>query len=200
MEQNSASPEYDAYIPCYNNGNCVLAVLSDGTSSIIQRSIKAQLDMLLKEHNIDRHSLRKNLYDSTVKPNIIPIPINLDIVLLPVKVRKAISKNDGSYAYISLSRIKQVRGERNAAISLVSGYEINSIETSKSVNRKIFLGNKARERFALNVLGSYNLSEGMSGVGFEYTRPATKGDLFMLAYEIMKLRKAFERKGGETYE
>lgn len=57
-----------------------------------------------------------------------------------------------------------------------------------------------REKFASSVYGEYNLKEGISLISSEYTRPVTKGDLCLLAYEIMKLRRTFKRRGGENSE
>jgi len=197
MEKPAASLEYAAYIPCYNDGNSVLAVMSNGSTAIIKRSIRSQLNILPKEHNIDIRSLRKNFSVSIGRFNLIPIPLSLDTILIPVKIRKVIAVNDGRHAYIVLSHIKQVTGGQYAVIKLYSGYEINSIESLRNVKNKIRLGNLVREKFASSVLGDYSLKEGISAIGAEYTKPATKGDLCMLAYEMMKLRKIFERRGGD---
>jgi len=128
---------FAAYIPCYENGNCVRAIKKNGQAVIIYRCIKSVISMLLKESGLDLYSLRKNFSGCIGARNLMPVPLRLDTVLIPFKVRKTIGVNDGSFAYIDLLSLK----------------------------------------------------ESMRGTVSEFDSAATRGDIAMLAYEIIKLRK-----------
>lgn len=129
------SEEYEAYIPCYNEGNAVLAVKSNGEEIIINRGIRTVLKILLKENNIDMEAVKENFSHSDRKNILMPVPLGVDNILIPAKVRKSLSANDGAFAYVDLCSIKKVSGGNNAVISLKSGKEIQCIESAGSVKR-----------------------------------------------------------------
>lgn len=187
------SSEYAAYIPCYKDGNAVTAIKKDGGTSIIERGIKSLIRNLLKENSLDIHSIRKNFSDSIGRRNIIPVPLGLDTVLIPVKVRKAIAANDGSFAYIDLSYIKGITGDKNSIIGLTCGPEISCLESVKTVKQRVKMGDVVMKGFTSRMMGEFSIREGISQISSEYGRAATKEDIILLAYEIMKLRNRMER-------
>jgi len=192
--QLSSQSQYTAYIPCYENGNSVMAIKQDGQAIIINKSIKTLIKAFLKDSSLDMAALRRNFSAYTGRTSIIPIPLTLDMVLIPAKVRKTIGINDGSYGYINLSSISQVSGQSPAVITLKCGTKINCIEAAKTIKARIRMADMVNEKFASRLLGESNLKDGISAVSSEYSKPATKGDLCILAYEIIKIRNMLKSK------
>lgn len=194
---NKASPQgsfsdFAAYIPCYEGGNSVKAIKKDGQTILINKSIKPVLTGLMKENSIDIKYIRKNFCQYIGRTNIMPIPLRLGTVLIPVKVRKTIAINDGCYGYIDLSYIDDVAEDKNTVIRLKCGSIIGCLETVKTVRDRMTKGKLIQEKFAARMMGECGFKEGLMDICSEYDKAATKGDITMLAYEIMKLRNKME--------
>lgn len=185
---------YAAYIPCYEGGNAVRAVTKDAQIKIFDKSMKSLVRNLLRESSVDTGWLRENMLDASGKIKIMPIPISLDTVLVPVKMRKALCQNDGSYGYVDLSQIKEVLGDKDAVVILKSGFEISCTESAKAVKNRMWLSDSIREKFVYRMMGDNSLKEGIKRIGQEYGEAATKGDIVILAYEILKLVDRMDRK------
>lgn len=177
-----------AYIPCYEEGNSVRAIDRDARAVLINKSIKAVIAGLLKESNINIKFLRKNFNQYIGSINLMPIPLKLGTVLIPVKMRKTIGVNDGAYGYLDLSHIAEVGEDEGTFIKLKCGTSINCLETVKTVKDRMHKGKLMEEKYTSHVLAGYSFKEGLTNISSEYDRAATKGDITMLAYEIMKLR------------
>lgn len=189
----TASVDYAAYIPCYAGGNAVMAVRKDGQTITINMGIKYLLGKLLKRSSLDIGCIRENYSKCVNRSNLIPIPLSLETVLIPIRVRKSIGSNDGSYAYIDSSNIEAVVGLGNAVIKLKCGFEINCIEPVSNVKKKINMGEIIREKFTSSTLGEAYLKEGISEISQEYSKAATKGDIALLTYEIIQLRRSINK-------
>jgi hypothetical protein len=182
-----------AYIPCYHGGNAVEAVKKDGESIIVDRSIKSLMRSILKENSIDIHSLRKNYANIINRSNLIPIPLGLNSVLIPVKVRKTIGVNDGSYGYIDLSSIKDLSNGEGTAIHLSCGIDINSLETARTIEKRMRMARLVGDRYASHALRMENLKEGAGDVYSEYQGAVTRADFILLIYEVMKLKNEIQK-------
>lgn len=179
--------EFEAYIPVYDNGNVVIAITRDGQDVRIDKSIRSLLNSLLRKNSIDIHLLRKNLSEYTERKIFIPIPLSADIVLIPVKVRKTIIANDGAYAYVDLYSIEKVYGDKDCKIALRCGREITSLESEKAVYSRMKAGSIILNEFSSRLLCGGSLKEQMSGLTHSMDKPLTKRDMYLMAYEIMKL-------------
>lgn len=180
--------DYAAYIPCYERGNSVRAVKKDGETALIEKSIKSVIAELLRESSISIKSIRKNFSQYTGMTNLMPIPLSLGRVLIPVKVRKTIGVNDGSYAYIDLLQIDDVFEDGSTKVKLKSGSTIDCMEVVKTIRERMKKGKVIEEKFTSRMMGEYGFKEGLSEISTEYEKAATKGDITMLAYEIIRLR------------
>jgi hypothetical protein len=177
-----------AYIPCYNNGNVVQAVTKDGQTVMVEKSIKSLLKNLLRRNGQDYSLLKKSISGCTGKDKCIPVPLSIDTVLIPAKVRKAIGTNDGAFAYVDLYSIESLYGDKNSTIRLRCGRDINTLESEKTIRSRMKAGAAIMEWFSSRLLGDGSLKDCISGIKGEYDKAATKGDITLLAYEIMKLR------------
>lgn len=192
MEKKPPSPidrafEFEAYIPVYDNGNVVDAITTDGKDVRINKSIKSLINSLMRKNSIDMRLLRKNLSEYTERKIFIPIPISSGIVLVPVKVRRTVITNDGAYAYINLNSAKKLSGERNCIIALNCGRKITSLESEKTIRARMKSAAVIMDGFSSMLLCGGDLNERMSGPDNIMGKPLTKGDVYLIAYQIIKL-------------
>lgn len=192
--------DYAAYIPCYDNGNSVIFIKKDGEKAILNRSIKSVMDRIFRENSHIIQYVKRNMPPGFTGMRLVPVPISIEYVLIPVKMRKTIGKNDGCYGYVNIYSIKGVQEVKMTIITLSSGTEISCLDSPKTVTQRISRAKQLSEMFSAQMLGEYKLKEGTEKVFSEYSQAATKGDITMLAYEIMKLRESFNKKGGFIYE
>lgn len=188
--------DYCALIPCYACGNAVTAVGKDGQTNIIHKSLKSFINRQLKENNLDMKSIRQNFSPITGRSSIIPLPLGVDVILIPVKVRRPLAPKDGAYGYVDMASVESVAGREKAVIALSCGMEIKSLETKRTVVHRIKLGEMVKEKFTAKMIRGWELKEGMMDMMLEYDRAATRGDITLLAAEIMKLRKTIEGRKG----
>jgi hypothetical protein len=180
--------EYAVYIPCYDNGNAVKAVLKDGSMIVIGKSIKSVIKNIQRKNNIDIGLIKKNFGEYIGRKNIIPIPIDIENILIPVKVRKAVAVNDGSFAYVNLTSIENVLGDKKASIVLSCGKTLDVLESSRTVLTRIEMGRIVRDKFASVILGENSIKDAFQEVAVEYNKPATRGDIALIARELMLIK------------
>ena len=88
--------------------------------------------------------------------------------------------------------IKDMVDDKNTIIKLKCGNIINCLESVKTVRYRMKKGKLIEEKFASRMMGECEFKEGLSDIYSEYDKAATKRDITMLAYEIMKLRNKIE--------
>lgn len=185
-----SSQKTAAVIPCYEDGNAVKFISESGEQIIISKSIKSVLNDMQKKNNIDIKSLRKNFGEITGRKNIIPIPLNFECVLIPIKVRKCLAVNDGSYAYVNLYFIKEVYEKDGCKISLKCGVLIKSLETKKTIQKRIDTAHIMKERFIKSFMGDNSIKEVAIDIALEYDKPATKADIAIIARELLLIKES----------
>lgn len=188
-EQRDCIWDYIAYIPCYEDGNSVMEVKKDGQTVTLDKGIKSVIRMLLKESSMYINAFRQNFRGSAGRVCLIPIPLSLETVLIPIKVRKTIGKNDGCYAYADMSSIKEVTGAKVSVVTLSCGLKINCIENVRAVKQRINVGNMVKMEYALRLSGEIGLKENMSRVIAEYGKVAGLSDIILLILDIFRLGK-----------
>lgn len=195
MDKNCLSRvDYAALIPCYENGNAVKAISMNGEITIINKSIKSVIKSIQRTNNIDPVCLRQNYGKYVGRKNNIPLPINFENILIPIKSRKTIGINDGSFGYVNLLAISEVYECKGAVIKLSCNMTIESLESKKAVTRRIELAQLIRERFMATVLRGSSIKEAVIDVTNEYEKPATKGDIAILARELMFIKSKISGK------
>ncbi len=166
-----------------------MAVKKSGQTVMLEKSIKSVVRMLLRESSMDINAFRKNFSGHSGKLCLIPIPLSLETVLMPLKVRKTIGKNDGAYAYVDVSSIKDVSGSRKSIVTLFCGMEIACIESEKSVRRRMQIANLVKMEYALRIKGEVGLKDDMSRIIAEYGKIANVVDIVTLILDILKISK-----------
>lgn len=174
-----------AYIPCYQGGNIVNAIKKDGQTVSIDRSIKWVINTLVKDGSLNIGYIRRMFREGVGATNLMPLPLSPKRVFIPVKVRKTIGVNDGSYAYIDFKYIKEVVKCEGTVISLECSTSLTCLESVKTVKSRITAGKLMVEK----LLSLLNGECGSKEMVADYEKVATREDINRLAREIIKLRE-----------
>lgn len=189
----SPSQKPAAYIPFYKDGNCVKVIMDNGEVSIIEKGIRSVLKNIMEESHLDIGSIRNNFAKYTGRKIILPVPVDVENILIPVKIRKPLSTNDGSFAYFNILSVKEVQGDRNAAITLSCNMTVETLESKKLILRKMDLGYLMRDRLEIDIFGEDSVKSAFCEIAVEYSKPATKGDIAVIARELLYIRNRLER-------
>lgn len=182
------SNEIIAVLPLYIDmeGNSTKVITKKQNEEYIYKSIKTFIALLAKYFMIDINSSRQYYGKIIGSTNIVPLPFNKDNIFVPLKVRKPISKNDGSFGYFNIRFIKEIIEKNNKVyISLEMENCIEILQGIESARRNL--------RNAYIVRQAYYKRNGvtvMEEQGFygELNKPATKGDIAALRNELMDIK------------
>ncbi|KUO53088.1 MAG: hypothetical protein APF76_14955 [Desulfitibacter sp. BRH_c19] len=94
-------------VPIYseNGANMTEVHLDDGTVAIDGRKICTVIKNLAKFFTVDVETARAKYSKLVDRKLSVPIPLHQDLVLVPVKIRKPIAREDGAWGYVVLSKI-----------------------------------------------------------------------------------------------
>jgi len=128
--------EVDAVIPTYdkNGANISYLILSDGEKVFVDCSVREFLTEWLACFKLTLHGCHTWAKFTNKQSKLNPILVNKDIIMLPVKTRKSVSTNDGSYAYVKHSSVVDTSQKK---IIFTSGASINYISKCLTVDNKM---------------------------------------------------------------
>ena len=181
-----------AFIPIYMDmkGNCTLLYTIKGGEIALEKCTRTILNLISKYYLVDLKELKK-YYSSLIGiKNSIPIPFNKDNIFIPVKVRKPISKNDGTLGYINLKYIEKIaEGKNCTTIYLENNHKIVSLNTFKTIKKQVKIGHIVK-KFCEEKEGIVvKESEGSPSFYTEYNKPATKADIALVMSEILSIKE-----------
>lgn len=179
-----------AIIPLYIDmkGNSTKVKVCSSNDLYIYKSIRSVLTLLARYFMINLNASRRHYGRVIGCKNIVPIPFDKNNIFVPLKVRKPISKNDGSFGYFNLNRLKRIdKKENHVQIILENDSAVNIIQSYDSVSKHIKDAKLVKHAY-------YERSNQVvkeTNVDFykEYNRPATKGDIAALRNEIIDMIK-----------
>jgi len=138
----------EAIIPIYgrNGGNATLVYDLNGQKLTLNKSVKSYLVTLARDIGKDVYNVRKMSKKALRRTNGVPLVFSECVVLIPVKVRKPITKSDGSYGYINLACIEDIiNNENTTTIKLINNINIEALITTKTLNTKIIESNYLKD-------------------------------------------------------
>jgi hypothetical protein len=110
-------------------------LLDDGTARIDNRKICTVLKSLAHVFAVDISMARTKYSHLAARKISVPIPLHHDLVLIPVKLRKPLAKEDGAFGYVVLSKIKSYKKhqeyENTTQIFFKNGH-VNALLFTKS--------------------------------------------------------------------
>ncbi|MFA5525118.1 MAG: hypothetical protein WDA24_12230 [Tissierellales bacterium] len=177
-----------AVIPLYINmeGNSTKVITKNQNEEHIYKSIKTFIALLAKYFMIDINSSRQYYGRIIGITNIVPLPFNKDNIFVPLKVRKPISKNDGSFGYFNICCIKEIIEKSNKVyISLEKEYCIEILQGIESAKRNIRNAHIVKQAYYKRNGVTVMEEQGFYG---ELSKPATKGDIAALRNELLDIK------------
>lgn len=128
-----------ALVPIYSKdlGNVCQAYLYD-TSFIIKKPIKSVVRSICRYYMLDLNSLRDHYQDLIGGKNLMPLALSRTNILVPVKLREVLGRNDGAFGYINLKHIKRVASqEGSTTLTLNNNIVLRSRSSEKTVRNHI---------------------------------------------------------------
>lgn len=182
------SSEIIAILPLYVDmkGNSTKVITKKQNEIYIYKSIRAFITLLAKYFMIDLNSSRQYYGKVIGCTNIVPLPFNKDNVFVPLKVRKPISKNDGSFGYFNIRFLNDVvKKSSKVYVSLENELSIEILQGVDSAKRNIRNANIVKQSYYERTGVTAMEDQGFYG---EFNKPATKGDIAALRNELLDIK------------
>ncbi|MGI6706571.1 MAG: hypothetical protein ACOX6S_10145 [Clostridia bacterium] len=179
-----------ALLPVYDaeGGNCTRILCSDQQERMEGRVIKTVLRDIAAFYHMDIGLIRRKYGELIGCRNTIPLPFTPELILVPFKVRQPLGTNDGAYGYFSYLTIEGALAKgATVFIQLTDGREIPILESMRCYRNRMKNADIIRSRFLENFLsGSVKEVLWWEG-GNAYRQPATRGDILLMASNLMNL-------------
>ncbi len=183
-----------AVIPIYSDefGNATKIMTKDGTSHLIDRTIRTILKLICQYYGVDIISTRKKYGKIINMRNVIPIPLSHNLVLIPFKMRRPISLKDGSYGYVNYFLIEEVyREEGQTIIKLKNNNKLKCLCELKTAKDHLNKGKIIVNDVSFK--NQYNVNQSNYYHHREYDSPATKEDIAVLQKEIVEIKETLKK-------
>ena len=140
--------EFAALVPCYdeNGGNATLIYSAGGAVEADRRSVKANLRRLARFYQVDLEAARRRYGQYLGRAQGVPLPFSLSLVLVPVKMRVPVGKNDGADGYVNPGAVQGCLeadpGEEpvRSFLLLKGGHRLPCYLKADTVNRRLKTG------------------------------------------------------------
>ncbi|QIB27517.1 hypothetical protein [Caloranaerobacter azorensis] len=107
------------YIDMY--GNCTKVITLKTQENYLFKSVKTVLKNMAKFYALDLMASREYYGKIIGISNTVPIPFDSENIFVPLKVRKPIFKNDGSFGYFNLKFIYDIKEEKSGVYIILEG-------------------------------------------------------------------------------
>lgn len=141
-----------ALVPCYDRdgGNATLIFTTGGDLLEDRRTVKWNLRRLARLYSVDLEALRRNQRDYFHCSQGLPLPLSPALVLVPLKTRAAVGKNDGCHGYFNPAAVVSVAaardGPKRSSILLAGEHLLPCHYTLPTVRKRLRDGAVALER------------------------------------------------------
>jgi len=179
--------------PIYERGigNATQIVTVPGNSYIDTRITKSVVKHLARLYGIDLSAMRKNYGEIVGQKNMVPIPFNKNLLMIPLKMRKPITRNDGTTGYVNLTQLETIKDQGGTQVLLIlkNGIQVRCLMTASTVkkhirNARIILQHYQQTHTSLE-FPLYHIKDVFS----DSSKPATKGDIALLVKEILHIKE-----------
>lgn len=141
-----------ALVPYYDQrgGNATLIFTTGGELHTDPRTLKWNLRRLARLYGVDLEATRQNMRAYFHYSQGLPLPLSPQLVLVPLKTRSAVGKNDGCHSYINPSAIVSLAasrsGESRSSLLLPGEHLLPCRYTLRTVQKRLRDGATALER------------------------------------------------------
>ena len=148
-----------ALVPYYNRdgANATLIYVSSGEVFEDHRTVKWNLRRLARLFSVDLEAVRRNQGEYLHYSQGLPLPLSPSLVLVPLKTREAVGKNDGCHSYVNPSAVVDLlevkeQGKVRSIIILPGEHRLPCHYTLKTVRKRLRDGAIALERHRATLL------------------------------------------------
>ena len=167
-----------ALIPIYKDmrGDYTKILTGNLKEYYIAKNIRTVINILARYKLIDLNQSRKYYGNKLGCKNLIPIPLDKETILTPIKLRKASCKSDSTFGYINVKYIKDIE-ERNGVcvVNLKGNIKLETLQKTETVEKHIRNGNLVE-----SIYKNRNIKSSR-----QYTELATKEDIEALKSDII---------------
>lgn len=142
-----------ALVPHYDHDGCnaTLIYTTGGQIEKDRRTVKWNLHRLARVFSIDLEASRRNQGVYLGYCQGVPLPFSPALVLVPLKTRKSIGRNDGCHAYVNCAAVQcceeYTEGEARSLVVLTGGCRIPCFYNPGTVRKRLRDGKIVLERY-----------------------------------------------------
>ncbi|NLM04258.1 MAG: hypothetical protein GX214_04490 [Clostridiales bacterium] len=166
-----------------NLGNTTKVILENSMEITYPQSPNSILRSIASYYGLHLRLVRKKQAQLLNSKYYLPLPINDQLLLYPVKIRIPRIKNDSSLAYINYYSVDKIN-YKEACIYLKNGKIIKSLNSSATLEKRYHQARISR-KFYVNTMASNNY---VKDENLNYLYPATKGDLEEIKRELASIK------------
>lgn len=185
-----------AVVPKYEEGggDMVEVITCDGVAAIYPHTVRWAIKRMALYYGIDLDAVKKHYKQMlNIKYNL-PVPLAVDMILMPVKVRKPVVSGDSATGFINILQIDDVYEEQGKAyIKFRSGQGMLVLQSINTVRAHIKEANMVRHDFLRCYVERRERNSLWHEIREQYDMPATKGDIAIIADRLMMLMNRLER-------
>ncbi len=124
-----------ALIPFYdtNGQNSTKILLKDGSKQYAPSHIKVYISRMLYTLHLDPKALKHWTHEITGEKLNTPIVIDEHLIFIPVKLRKSIGKQDGSFGYVNILALTSIDDYQ---LTLTNNLTLTTLSTKSYITRK----------------------------------------------------------------
>ena len=177
--------EIMAIVPEYvdSKGNCTILHRKDLDYLVLDKTIKTVIRLVGKHYMMDLNSVKDRYSPLLSSRNLIPIPLSRRDILIPMKTRIPMYKNDGAFGYINMKYINDIKKNgKTTTVILENGLEIECLCGIDTVNKYLRNGKIISRCYEDRAMGVREPE-----AHYNSLIPATKADIEMLNRKLEEI-------------
>lgn len=193
--ENYLEEGISAVLPVYTEGvgDTTVLITQKGEKRVIYKKMKAVLKGIASSLSYDLVELRKKYGEIIGQKVKIPIPLQHDLILMPVVVRQPLVQGDETYGYINYRCIDQIiREGKYCRVILKNGIEVQLLQSYGTTQKNILNARLVEKHFLENNYKGIEKISSLQELNQELHCPATRGDIVVLYEHIKKLIEMLE--------
>lgn len=190
--------QYDiwAFTPEYfqGMGEVTRIIVSAGQDQILSMTMRSFRNNLCRFYSIDYYSMRKKYGQIIGSVNCVPLPISSAKIFIQLKVRSPRFRNDSAMGYVDVASISQIRESRDKSKTEIVFKDERKLEVIcgiATVKKHITNARLVLEHYR-NEKGLTAYSDVLEKLYSNLDKPATKGDIVILARELLTIKNSLK--------
>lgn len=159
--------QVEAINPIYTDegANFTIIKRTDG-DILIKKSTRSVLKDICKRYHYDLSSSNKTYGEMLGIKKTPPIPFTKELILMAVKTRIPIGKDDGAFSYVNIEKIQEVK---NKTIYFKDGHSLKVLSVDKTILKNIKLAKLLKTK-TIGDIALIRDEKNSYGISIEVTR------------------------------